>query len=99
MVDITTPSPKNFIIARGPMAGKGETVMKNVVKTTINQIAKEARTLDLNYNDQMVVVKVVKAIYAGDNALAFALLTANKKLFPLLYIWSNVTAYKGGIRK
>ena len=81
------------------MAGKGETVMKNVAKNTINELAKEARTLDLNYNDQMVVVKVVKAIYAGDNALAFALLTANKKLLPLLYIWSNVTAYKGGIRK
>lgn len=81
------------------MAGKGENVMKNVVKTTINQIAKEARNLDLTYNDQMVVVKVVKALYAGDNALAFALLIENKKLLPLLYIWSNVTAYKGGIRK
>ena len=73
--------------------------MTNVAKNTINELAKEARTLDLNYNDQMVVVKVVKAIYAGDNALAFALLTANKKLLPLLYIWSNITAYKGGIRK
>ena len=31
--------------------------------------------------------------------VANALLTANKKLLPLLYIWSNVTAYKGGIRK
>ena len=99
MVGITTPSPKNFIIARGPMAGKGETVMTNVAKNTINKIAKEARNLDLDYNDQMTVVKVIKAIYAGDNALAFALLTANKKLLPLLYIWSNVTAYKGGIRK
>lgn len=73
--------------------------MTNATKNTINQIAKEARSLDLNYNDQMVVVKVVKAIYAGDNALAFALLITNKKLLPLLYIWSNVTAYKGGIRK
>ena len=72
--------------------------MKNVVKTTINQIAKEARNLDLNHNEQIIVVKVVKAIAAGDNALAFALLAANKKLLPLLYIWSNVTAYKGGIR-
>ena len=80
------------------MAGKGETVMKNV-KSMINQIAKEARNLDLTYNDQMVVVKVIKALYAGDNALAFALLITNKKLLPLLYIWSNVTAYKGGIRK
>ena len=99
MVHITTSSPKTINIARGPMAGKGESVMTNLTKNTINQIAKEARSLDLNYNDQMVVVKVVKAIYAGDNALAFALLTANKKLLPLLYIWSNVTAYKGGIRK
>lgn len=73
--------------------------MENVVKNIINELAKEARSLDLNYNDQMVVVKVVKAIYAGDNTLAFALLAANKKLLPLLYIWSNVTAYKGGIRK
>lgn len=73
--------------------------MTNVAKTTINKIAKEARNLDLDYNDQMVVVKVIKALYVGDNALAFALLIANKKLLPLLYIWSNVTAYKGGIRK
>lgn len=73
--------------------------MKNVVKTTINELAKEARKLELNYNDQMVVVKVVKAIYAGDNALAFALLTANEKLLPLVGVWSNATAYKGGIRK
>lgn len=66
--------------------------MKNVVKTTINELAKEARTLDLNYNDQMVVVKVVKAIYAGDNTLAFALLITNEKLLPLLGVWSHVTA-------
>ena len=73
--------------------------MKNVVKTTINELAKEARNLDLTYNEQIIVVKVVKAIAAGDNALAFALLITNKKLLPLLYIWSNVTAYRGGIRK
>lgn len=66
--------------------------MTNVVKNTINELAKEARTLDLNYNDQMVVVKVVKAIYAGDNALAFALLITNEKLLPLLGIWSQATA-------
>ena len=80
------------------MAGKGETVMKNVVKTTINEIAKEARNLDLTYNDQMTVVKVIKAIYAGDNELAFALLLANEKLFPLVYTWGGVTA-NGGLRK
>ena len=73
--------------------------MKNVVKPTINELAKAARNLDLTYHVQMVVVKVIKALYAGDNALAFALLITNKKLLPLLYIWSNVTAYKGGIRK
>lgn len=72
--------------------------MKNV-KSVINELAKEARSLDLNYNDQMVVVKVVKAIAAGDNALAFALLNTNEKLLPLVGVWSNVTAYKGGIRK
>ena len=66
--------------------------MKNVAKNTINELAKEARTLDLNYNDQMVVVKVVKAIYAGDNALAFALLITHEKLLPLLGIWSQATA-------
>ena len=73
------------------MAGKGETVMKNV-KSVINQIAKEARNLDLTYNDQMVVVKVVKALYVGDNALAFALLVTNAKLLPLLGVWSQTTA-------
>lgn len=98
MVHITTPSPKNFITARGPMAGKGENVMKNVAKNTINKIAKEARNLDLDYNDQMTVVKVIKAIYAGDNELAFALLLANEKLFPLVYTWGGVTA-NGGLRK
>ena len=66
--------------------------MKNVVKTTINELAKEARNLDLTYNEQIIVVKVVKAIAAGDNALAFALLTANKKLLPLVEVWSGATA-------
>ena len=71
--------------------------MENVIKITINQIAKEARNLDLTYNEQMIVVKVIKAIYAGDNELAFALLFANEKLFPLVYTWGGVTA-NGGIK-
>lgn len=71
--------------------------MKNVVKTTINQIAQKARNLNLNYNEQMTVVKVIKAIYVGDNALAFALLLTNEKFFPLIISWSNST-YKGIIR-
>lgn len=66
--------------------------MTNVIKITINKLAQEARNLDLTHNDQMVVVKVVKAIYAGDNALAFALLITNEKLLPLLGVWSHVTA-------
>ena len=65
MVDITTSSPKNFIIARGPMAGKGETVMKNV-KSVINQIAKEARNLDLTYNDQVEPVKEEPKFKVGE---------------------------------
>lgn len=69
------------------------------VKSVINQIANEARNLDLTYNEQMTVVKVVKAIAAGDNALAFALLITNENLRPLVGVWSNATAYKGGIRK
>lgn len=97
MVDITTPSPKTINIARGPMAGKGATVMKNVAKNTINKLAKEARNLNLTHSEQMIVVKVMKAIYAGDNALAFALLVANEKLFPLVYTWGGVTA-NGGVR-
>lgn len=80
------------------MAGKGETVMKNVAKNTINKLAKEARNLNLTHSEQMIVVKVIKAIYAGDNALAFALLVANEKLFPLVYTWGGVTA-NGGLRK
>ena len=80
------------------MAGKGETVMKNVAKNTINKLAKEARNLNLTHSEQMIVVKVIKAIYAGDNALAFALLLANEKLFPLVYTWGGVTA-NGGLRK
>lgn len=72
--------------------------MKNVAKNTINELAKEARNLDLTYNDQMTVVKVVKALYTGDNELAFALLLANEKLFPLVYTWGGVTA-NGGLRK
>ena len=68
--------------------------MKNV-KSVINQITKEARNLDLTYNDQMVVVKVVKALYAGDNALAFALLITHENLIPLLGVWSSATADDG----
>ena len=72
--------------------------MKNVAKNTINKLAKEARNLNLTHSEQMIVVKVIKAIYAGDNALAFALLVANEKLFPLVYTWGGVTA-NGGLRK
>lgn len=71
--------------------------MKNVAKNTINKLAKEARNLNLTHSEQMIVVKVIKAIYAGDNELAFALLVANEKLFPLVYTWGGVTA-NGGIR-
>ena len=66
--------------------------MTNTAKNTIDKLAKEARNLDLNYNDQMVVVKTIKAIAAGNNALAFALLNANEKLIPLIGVWSNATA-------
>lgn len=69
--------------------------MKNTVKNTINQIAKEARNLELTHKEQMTVVKVIKAICAGDNALAFALLIANEKLRDLVVAWSNSTAYAG----
>ena len=71
--------------------------MKNVAINIIDELAKEARNLNLDYNDQMTVVKVIKAIYAGDNELAFALLLANEKLFPLVYTWGGVTA-NGGVR-
>lgn len=74
------------------MAGKGESVMTNSIKNTINKLAKEARNLDLNYNEQIIVVKVVKAIAAGDNALAFALLITNENLRPLVGVWSSATA-------
>lgn len=66
--------------------------MKNTAKNTINKLAKEARNLDLNYNDQMAVVKIIKAIAAGDNALAFALLITNENLRPLVGVWSSATA-------
>ena len=66
--------------------------MTNTAKNTINKLAKEARNLDLTYNEQIIVVKVVKAIAAGDNALAFALLNTNEKLLPLLSVWSSATA-------
>lgn len=66
--------------------------MKNCNKAVVTAIAKEARNLDLAYDEQMTVVKVVKAIYAGDNALAFALLITNEKLLPLVGVWSNATA-------
>lgn len=72
--------------------------MENVAKNTINKLTKEARNLNLTHSEQMTVVKVVKALYAGDNELAFALLLANEKLFPLVYTWGGVTA-NGGLRK
>ncbi len=69
--------------------------MTNTAKNTINKLAKEARNLDLTYNEQIIVVKVVKAIAAGDNALAFALLITNEKLLPLVGVWSRATANEG----
>lgn len=66
--------------------------MTNTAKNTINKLAKEARNFDLTHNEQIIVVKVVKAIAAGDNALAFALLITNEKLLPLLSVWSSATA-------
>ena len=73
--------------------------MTNLTKNSINTLAKEARNPDLAYNDQMAVVKTIKAIAAGDNALAFALLITNENLRPLLFAWSSATANEGGIRK
>lgn len=69
--------------------------MKNCNKVVLTAIISEARNLDLTYDEQMTVVKVVKAIYAGDNALAFALLITNEKLLPLVGVWSNATANEG----
>ena len=66
--------------------------MTNVAKNIINELAKEARNLELKYDEQIIVVKVVKAIAVGDNALAFALLNTNEKLLPLLSVWSSATA-------
>ena len=69
--------------------------MTNTAKNAINKLAKEARNLDLTYNEQIIVVKVIKAIAAGDNALAFALLITNEKLLPLVGVWSSATANEG----
>ena len=54
MVYITTPSPKNFIIARGPMAGKGETVMKNI-KPWIDELDQVSEERQLSRYDQLLL--------------------------------------------
>ena len=54
MVGITTPSPKNFIIARGPMAGKGETVMKNI-KSWIDELDQVSEERQLSRYDQLLL--------------------------------------------
>lgn len=69
--------------------------MKNCNKVVLAAIISEARNLELTHNDQITVVKVVKSLYAGDNALAFALLITNEKLLPLVGVWSNATANEG----
>lgn len=69
--------------------------MENCNKVVLTAIISEARNLELTHKEQMTVVKVVKAICAGDNALAFALLIANEKLRDLVVAWSNSTAYAG----
>ena len=48
------------------MAGKGEIVMRNVAKNTINELAKEARNLDLTYNDQVEPVKEEPKFKVGE---------------------------------
>lgn len=69
--------------------------MENCNKAVVAAIVSEARNLELTYKEQMTVVKVIKAICAGDNALAFALLIASEKLRDLVVAWSNATAYAG----
>ena len=54
MVDITTPSPKTINIARGPMAGKGETVMKNV-KSVIKELDQVSKERQLSRYDQLLL--------------------------------------------
>ena len=54
MVGITTPSPKNFITARGPMAGKGENVMKNV-KSVIKELDQVSKERQLSRYDQLLL--------------------------------------------
>ena len=54
MVDITTSSPKTINIARGPMAGKGETVMKNF-KSWIDKLDQAATERQLSRYDQLLL--------------------------------------------
>lgn len=54
MVHITTSSPKTINIARGPMAGKGETVMKNV-KSWIDELDRVATERQLSRYDQLLL--------------------------------------------
>ena len=54
MVHTTTSSPKTINIARGPMAGKGETVMKNF-KSWIDELDQVSEERQLSRYDQLLL--------------------------------------------
>ena len=73
MVGITTLSPKNFIIARGPMAGKGETVMKNF-QSLIKELDQVSKERQLSRYDQLLLDAAEVQLLLGNLGAADSLI-------------------------
>ena len=73
MVGITTSSPKTINIARGPMAGKGETVMKNV-KSWIDELDRVSEERQLSRYDQLLLDAAEVQLLLGNLGAADSLI-------------------------
>ena len=65
--------PENFNIARGPMAGKGETVMKNV-KSWIDELDRVATERQLSRYDQLLLDAAEVQLLLGNLGAADSLI-------------------------
>ena len=74
MVYITTSSPKTINIARGPMAGKGETVMTNYDKAVLTAMINEARKLNCSHEEQKLIATAISLYAQGKRDLCLVLL-------------------------
>ena len=73
MVGITTSSPKTINIARGPMAGKGENVMKNI-KSWIDELDQVSEERQLSRYNQLLLDAAEVQLLLGNLGAADSLI-------------------------